>query len=225
MIRNSKGISVFTLAAILLSIIAVKFCLLDCCPSTLAKNSNSKEAQTKNKSSDKSDSNLISNGHKIDWRKKSTEAGILVFRQKYAQADAIFVKILPLARKEDPNGIELGVCLLRYGYCFVCKGKNKQALPYLAEALKIIQRTPVTKRQKKATFQVIRATSVAYLRLNQFDKGERFARKAIAYRIAFPEISSLDYFKGTYYALRICLEKQNKLDEASVISEIMNSLS
>lgn len=230
MIRNGKGISVFTLAAILLCISSVKFYLVDGCLSTIAKNIKSKDnkakdSQTKNKSSIKSESSVISDGHNGDWRKKSLEAAMLVFHKKYADADSIFVKILPIARKEDPNGVDLGVCLLRYGSGLTGEKKYQQAIVNLEEGLKVMQKTLATKRQKKAIFQILKTMSIAYMLSNQFDKGEKFARRAIAYRIAFPDISSLSYFKSTYEGLRICLVNQKKSDEASVVGEIIKTLS
>jgi len=225
MMRNGKWISVFTLAVVLLGLSTAKFCLIDYCPSTIAQNSKAKDKKAKNKAAVKSQSSPISDGHEVDWRKQSTNAAMLVFQKKYAEADSIFVKILPVARKEDPNGIDLGVCLLRYGSGLVGEKKYQQAVANLEEAFKIVKGTPETRRQKKATFQILKTISTAYIRSNQFDRGEKFARKAIAYRIAFPETASLDYFKNTYEGLHFCLENQKKLDEASAVAEIIKTLS
>jgi hypothetical protein len=103
--------------------------------------------------------------------------------------------------------------------------KYQKSISTLEEAFKIVQRTPQTRRQQKALFQILKAIATDYYNVNQFNKSEKFARQALAYRIAFPFTSSMQYFKNTYEILRASLQQQQKTDEAMIISEIVNTLS
>ncbi len=248
--RNGKGISVFTVAAMMPCVAAAQLFPGDFCQSSLAqaskasshrvnnnkanenkanennaKDNKVKNNQTTSKTDAYSKASKISERKDIDWRKQLDEADKLNVRCQFSQAESILTRILPVAKKENPNGFELGVCLFRCAYSYVGQEKYQQALSALAEAQKIVQKSPETLRQRNLMFQILRTTALAYLRLNQFDKGEKFARKAIAYRIAFPEICSADFFKSTYRMLILCLEKQQKADDAKMITEIMNTIS
>ncbi len=194
--QNYKYFYAFILATLFVTLPSEQMGLLNYYPSTIAKESVIPK------------DSIPSKENAIDWRNQSSKAAELIFYRKHAEGDAILAKILPIARKEDPNGIDFGVCLTRYGYGLMGENKYQQSLATLQEALNIVQKAPQTKRQEKALFQILKATATIYYQLNQFDKAEKTARAAIAYRIAFPYVSSLGYFKRTYDLLRVSLENQ-----------------
>lgn len=161
---------------------------------------------------------------KIEWRQQSSEAAQLILSDHYAEANSILIKIIPLAKKENANSLDYGVCLIRYGYGLIGDKQFRQALNILEEAQIVVCKNTRTNAQEKALFQTYKGLAAAYFNLKEYEKAEELARIAIAYRIALPDISSIDSFKNTYDLLQMALEKQNKVQEAKSIYKINDAL-
>ena len=149
MTRNYTYTFVFTLAITSFCVVFTQLYPIDYCSSALAKGSKTKDNQTKttngetkNKAAAKFAGPIVLKGKESDWRKQSSSAAELIFNHKFSQGDAILIKILPIAREEDPNDIDYGVCLARYGHGLMGERKYPQSLIVLHEAYKVIQKTP-----------------------------------------------------------------------------------
>ncbi len=155
------------------------------------------------------------------WWPSCTKAAVLVATGKAAEGEKILAVLVPQAKEQIPNSLDLGITLARYGIALLANQKYDLAVTTFAEAAKIIHDKPPTERQQTAMFQTLGDEGAALLRLQKFDQAEPPIRKAIAYGIAYPAILKHGNLKKCYVLLRRSLDGQNKPDEASVVAEIV----
>ncbi len=199
-------------------------------PSCLAANVQTKEkTKTKPQSKAKSDPKVKKNqatarkeNENANWWVQSKAAAKLIHEGKYAQAESILKDILPLAREDAPNSLELGISLLRYGIALFAQQKFAQAIPCLNEAIGIISKKPSNLRQQRAMFQGLSAMAAALSKIHKFSQAEPVARRAIAYGIAFPGCAPPADMNKSYVLLRAILENENKIDEVNIMTDIIN---
>jgi len=187
---------------------------------TKAKDTKTKDAKVKTKREKKS--HLAGTG--TNWVASSKLGAKLIAERKFSEAEALLSSILPQAKQDDQDSIELAVCLLRYGIALHGNRKYTQSLHPLHEAMNMLSTLPSSPRQHRAMFEALGTTAGSLVQLGKFDLAEPLARRSIAYAIAFPNVTAHGDMRRGYLLLRFCLENQKKLQEAHVIADVLDYL-
>jgi tetratricopeptide (TPR) repeat protein len=157
-----------------------------------------------------------------DWWRVSALADKLIDERKYGEAESMLNSILPRARKEAPESLDYALTLCRLSTDLYALKKYPQALAKAQEAMEILNRHADNISRRRVIWRCMGTKVAILLALQKNAEAEAFARKTVAYAIAFPDIATAQQTKVAYILLNNSLVAQKKFEEAKKISEIMN---
>ncbi len=158
-----------------------------------------------------------------NWRAISLSTDQLIAERKYAEAETVLRRIIPLAKKEAPHSFSFAGCFVRLATSLFEQKKFPQALVCVQEAQDIVAQNPSNDIGHRILLWCFVIKASALYRLKDFGQAEYSARKAIAYQIAFPKIATLEPMREAYNVLYWALGDENKSDEATKIFSILST--